>query len=158
MEVKLVLYVFVISVPLLRSQTPQRNMDVRTGLIVLFCLMGFTCAEPVKFIDCGKFHLNNPGRVFPSLCVRPVVDSDVQFNEPYWGNINRLQQELGKWFTLMCYSETCVKVGKIGFQEQRWRIPISFVQQMFAVFSSCCLNLSFKCYLTNFIIGSTQPP
>uniref|UniRef100_A0A8C9XZ79 NPC intracellular cholesterol transporter 2 n=1 Tax=Sander lucioperca TaxID=283035 RepID=A0A8C9XZ79_SANLU len=32
----------------------ERNMDVRTGFIVLFCLMGFTCAEPVKFIDCGS--------------------------------------------------------------------------------------------------------
>ncbi|XP_034714975.1 NPC intracellular cholesterol transporter 2-like [Etheostoma cragini] len=29
-------------------------MDVRTGFIVLFCLMGFTCAEPVKFMDCGS--------------------------------------------------------------------------------------------------------
>ncbi|XP_041809446.1 NPC intracellular cholesterol transporter 2-like [Chelmon rostratus] len=29
-------------------------MDVRTGFIVLFCLMGFTCAEPVKFLDCGS--------------------------------------------------------------------------------------------------------
>lgn len=29
-------------------------MDVRAGIIVLFCLMGFTCAEPVKFLDCGS--------------------------------------------------------------------------------------------------------
>lgn len=29
-------------------------MDGRTGFIVLFCLMGFTCAEQVKFIDCGS--------------------------------------------------------------------------------------------------------
>ena len=32
-------------------------MDVRTGLIVSLCLMGFTCAEPVKYVDCGKFRL-----------------------------------------------------------------------------------------------------
>ncbi|XP_030299344.1 NPC intracellular cholesterol transporter 2 [Sparus aurata] len=32
----------------------QRNMDVRTGFIVVFCLIGFTCATPVKFIDCGS--------------------------------------------------------------------------------------------------------
>lgn len=30
-------------------------MDVRTGLIVLICVMGFTCAEPVKYLDCGEF-------------------------------------------------------------------------------------------------------
>ncbi|XP_060918658.1 NPC intracellular cholesterol transporter 2-like [Labrus mixtus] len=29
-------------------------MDVQTGFIVLFCLMSFTCAEPVKFKDCGS--------------------------------------------------------------------------------------------------------
>ncbi|KAM7402968.1 hypothetical protein PAMA_003748 [Pampus argenteus] len=29
-------------------------MDVRTGLIALFCLMGFSCADPVKYIDCGS--------------------------------------------------------------------------------------------------------
>lgn len=29
-------------------------MDVRTGFIVLFCLMGYTCADPVKFLDCGS--------------------------------------------------------------------------------------------------------
>ncbi|XP_070698382.1 NPC intracellular cholesterol transporter 2-like [Pempheris klunzingeri] len=29
-------------------------MDVRTGFVVLLCLMGFTCAEPVKYIDCGS--------------------------------------------------------------------------------------------------------
>lgn len=34
----------------------QTNMDVRTGLIVVFCLIGLTCANPVKFFDCGKFH------------------------------------------------------------------------------------------------------
>lgn len=32
----------------------KRNMD---GRILLFCLIGLTCADPVKFIDCGKFHL-----------------------------------------------------------------------------------------------------
>lgn len=32
-------------------------MDVRTCLIVFFCLMGFTCADPVKFMDCGEFDL-----------------------------------------------------------------------------------------------------
>ncbi|XP_042356643.1 NPC intracellular cholesterol transporter 2-like [Plectropomus leopardus] len=29
-------------------------MDVHTGFIVLICLMGFTCAVPVKFLDCGS--------------------------------------------------------------------------------------------------------
>ncbi|XP_053191377.1 NPC intracellular cholesterol transporter 2-like [Scomber japonicus] len=29
-------------------------MDVRIGLIALFCLMGFTCADPVKYVDCGS--------------------------------------------------------------------------------------------------------
>uniref|UniRef100_A0AAQ5X293 NPC intracellular cholesterol transporter 2 n=1 Tax=Amphiprion ocellaris TaxID=80972 RepID=A0AAQ5X293_AMPOC len=29
-------------------------MDSRTGLIVLLCLMGFTWAVPVKFLDCGS--------------------------------------------------------------------------------------------------------
>uniref|UniRef100_UPI0037E89005 NPC intracellular cholesterol transporter 2-like n=1 Tax=Semicossyphus pulcher TaxID=241346 RepID=UPI0037E89005 len=29
-------------------------MNVQTGLVVLVCLMGFTCAEPVKFKDCGS--------------------------------------------------------------------------------------------------------
>ncbi|XP_039992241.1 NPC intracellular cholesterol transporter 2-like [Xiphias gladius] len=29
-------------------------MDVRAGFIVSLCLMGFTCAVPVKFIDCGS--------------------------------------------------------------------------------------------------------
>ncbi|XP_068563082.1 NPC intracellular cholesterol transporter 2-like [Cebidichthys violaceus] len=29
-------------------------MDVPTRFWVLFCLMGLTCAEPVKFIDCGS--------------------------------------------------------------------------------------------------------
>ncbi|KAM3594388.1 uncharacterized protein V6R79_007011 [Siganus canaliculatus] len=29
-------------------------MDARTGFIVLFCLMGFTCADPVKYLDCGS--------------------------------------------------------------------------------------------------------
>lgn len=70
------------------------------------------------------------------VCCWPVVDSDVQFNEPFWGIITKLQW----WLTLMCYSETCVKFGKIGFQEQRWRIPISSFQRMFAVFPSYCLN------------------
>uniref|UniRef100_H2VC09 NPC intracellular cholesterol transporter 2 n=3 Tax=Takifugu TaxID=31032 RepID=H2VC09_TAKRU len=31
-----------------------RIMDVRSGLVVLLCLIGFTCAEPVKFADCGS--------------------------------------------------------------------------------------------------------
>uniref|UniRef100_A0A1A8U5G3 NPC intracellular cholesterol transporter 2 n=1 Tax=Nothobranchius furzeri TaxID=105023 RepID=A0A1A8U5G3_NOTFU len=30
------------------------NMDSRIGFIVLFCLIGLTCAEPVKFLDCGS--------------------------------------------------------------------------------------------------------
>ncbi|XP_071376966.1 NPC intracellular cholesterol transporter 2-like [Centroberyx affinis] len=29
-------------------------MDLRTGFIVLCSLMAFTCAEPVKYIDCGS--------------------------------------------------------------------------------------------------------
>nr|XP_020446446.1 epididymal secretory protein E1 [Monopterus albus] len=29
-------------------------MDVRTGLIVLFCLIGLNCALPVKFVDCDS--------------------------------------------------------------------------------------------------------
>lgn len=29
-------------------------MDVRARFFVLLCLIGLTCAEPVKFIDCGK--------------------------------------------------------------------------------------------------------
>ncbi|KAM4540259.1 NPC intracellular cholesterol transporter 2-like [Fundulus diaphanus] len=29
-------------------------MEFQTGLIVLFCLMGLTCAQPVKYIDCGS--------------------------------------------------------------------------------------------------------
>jgi len=29
-------------------------MDVRTGLITLLCLIGFTCADPVKYLDCGS--------------------------------------------------------------------------------------------------------
>ncbi|KAM4542693.1 NPC intracellular cholesterol transporter 2-like [Odontesthes bonariensis] len=29
-------------------------MDGRFGLIVLLCLMGLTCANPVKFVDCGS--------------------------------------------------------------------------------------------------------
>ncbi|TNN56913.1 Epididymal secretory protein E1 [Liparis tanakae] len=29
-------------------------MDVRTCVFVLFGLMGLTCAEPVKFLDCGS--------------------------------------------------------------------------------------------------------
>ncbi|XP_029349640.1 NPC intracellular cholesterol transporter 2 [Echeneis naucrates] len=29
-------------------------MDVRTGFIVSLCLMGLTCAEPVKYLDCGS--------------------------------------------------------------------------------------------------------
>ncbi|TMS21085.1 NPC intracellular cholesterol transporter 2 [Larimichthys crocea] len=29
-------------------------MDVRTGFVVLFCLIGLTCADPVKFKDCGS--------------------------------------------------------------------------------------------------------
>ncbi|GAA6213646.1 epididymal secretory protein E1 [Lates japonicus] len=29
-------------------------MDVRIALIVSLCLMGFTCAEPVKYKDCGS--------------------------------------------------------------------------------------------------------
>ncbi|CAG5866370.1 unnamed protein product [Menidia menidia] len=32
----------------------MRNMDGRAGFVVLLCLMGFTCANPVKFIDCGS--------------------------------------------------------------------------------------------------------
>ncbi|XP_054469581.1 NPC intracellular cholesterol transporter 2-like isoform X1 [Anoplopoma fimbria] len=32
----------------------DRNMDVCTRFVVLFCLMGLTCAVPVKFIDCGS--------------------------------------------------------------------------------------------------------
>lgn len=45
-------------------------MDARTGLIVVFCLMGFTCAEPVKFIDCGKFHLTIlMRRLMASRCI-----------------------------------------------------------------------------------------
>uniref|UniRef100_A0A3Q2G757 NPC intracellular cholesterol transporter 2 n=2 Tax=Cyprinodon variegatus TaxID=28743 RepID=A0A3Q2G757_CYPVA len=31
-----------------------RNMDVRTGLIVLLCLMGVSWAQPVKYLDCGS--------------------------------------------------------------------------------------------------------
>ncbi|XP_015242332.1 PREDICTED: epididymal secretory protein E1 [Cyprinodon variegatus] len=29
-------------------------MDVRTGLIVLLCLMGVSWAQPVKYLDCGS--------------------------------------------------------------------------------------------------------
>lgn len=29
-------------------------MEVRVGLVVLLCLIGFSCAVPVKFADCGK--------------------------------------------------------------------------------------------------------
>ncbi|XP_026155075.1 NPC intracellular cholesterol transporter 2 [Mastacembelus armatus] len=29
-------------------------MDVRTGFIVLFCLIGLTRADPVKYVDCGS--------------------------------------------------------------------------------------------------------
>ncbi|XP_028250837.1 NPC intracellular cholesterol transporter 2-like [Parambassis ranga] len=29
-------------------------MDSRPAVVVLLCLMGFTCAELVKFIDCGS--------------------------------------------------------------------------------------------------------
>ncbi|XP_008281298.1 epididymal secretory protein E1 [Stegastes partitus] len=29
-------------------------MDARSGFIVVLCLMGFTCAVPVKYIDCGS--------------------------------------------------------------------------------------------------------
>ncbi|KAM9708674.1 NPC intracellular cholesterol transporter 2-like [Menidia menidia] len=32
----------------------MRNMDGRAGFVVVLCLMGFTCADPVKFIDCGS--------------------------------------------------------------------------------------------------------
>uniref|UniRef100_A0A3Q4ABF5 NPC intracellular cholesterol transporter 2 n=1 Tax=Mola mola TaxID=94237 RepID=A0A3Q4ABF5_MOLML len=38
-----------------RSQTQKRgNMDVRRGFIFLCCLIAFTCADPVKFLDCGS--------------------------------------------------------------------------------------------------------
>uniref|UniRef100_A0AAQ4R646 NPC intracellular cholesterol transporter 2 n=1 Tax=Gasterosteus aculeatus aculeatus TaxID=481459 RepID=A0AAQ4R646_GASAC len=30
------------------------TMDVRARFFVLLCLIGLTCAEPVKFIDCGS--------------------------------------------------------------------------------------------------------
>ncbi|XP_017267149.1 NPC intracellular cholesterol transporter 2 [Kryptolebias marmoratus] len=29
-------------------------MDSRLGVVVLLCLMGLSCADPVKFIDCGS--------------------------------------------------------------------------------------------------------
>ncbi|KAM9777268.1 NPC intracellular cholesterol transporter 2-like [Neosynchiropus ocellatus] len=29
-------------------------MDLRSGLLVFACLIGLTCAEPVKFADCGS--------------------------------------------------------------------------------------------------------
>ncbi|XP_013868332.1 epididymal secretory protein E1 [Austrofundulus limnaeus] len=29
-------------------------MDSRFGILVLFCLMGLTCADQVKFVDCGS--------------------------------------------------------------------------------------------------------
>ncbi|XP_037550435.1 NPC intracellular cholesterol transporter 2 [Nematolebias whitei] len=29
-------------------------MDSRLGVVVLFCLVGLTCAQPVKFVDCGS--------------------------------------------------------------------------------------------------------
>ncbi|KAL6105716.1 npc2 [Pungitius sinensis] len=29
-------------------------MDTRTRFFVLLCLIGLTCAEPVKFVDCGS--------------------------------------------------------------------------------------------------------
>ncbi|XP_061898063.1 NPC intracellular cholesterol transporter 2-like [Entelurus aequoreus] len=29
-------------------------MDLRAGFVVLLCLMGLTCADPVKYIDCGS--------------------------------------------------------------------------------------------------------
>ncbi|XP_074548244.1 NPC intracellular cholesterol transporter 2-like [Halichoeres trimaculatus] len=29
-------------------------MGLQTGVIVVLCLMGFTCADPVKFKDCGS--------------------------------------------------------------------------------------------------------
>ncbi|KAM9340995.1 NPC intracellular cholesterol transporter 2-like [Symphorus nematophorus] len=29
-------------------------MDFRTCFIVVLCLMGLTCADPVKFLDCGS--------------------------------------------------------------------------------------------------------
>ncbi|KAM4626020.1 NPC intracellular cholesterol transporter 2-like [Polymixia lowei] len=29
-------------------------MDFRSASIVLFCLIVFTCAEPVKYVDCGS--------------------------------------------------------------------------------------------------------
>uniref|UniRef100_A0A3B4YV87 NPC intracellular cholesterol transporter 2 n=1 Tax=Seriola lalandi dorsalis TaxID=1841481 RepID=A0A3B4YV87_SERLL len=35
-------------------QKRKRNMDVRTGFIVSLCLIGFTCAAPVKYKDCGS--------------------------------------------------------------------------------------------------------
>lgn len=29
-------------------------MDARTGFIVLLCFIGFSCAETVKYVDCGS--------------------------------------------------------------------------------------------------------
>ncbi|XP_031703772.1 NPC intracellular cholesterol transporter 2 [Anarrhichthys ocellatus] len=36
------------------SASKEINMDVPTRFFVLLCLMGLTCAAPVKFIDCGS--------------------------------------------------------------------------------------------------------
>lgn len=36
------------------TDTKRSTMDGRTGFIVLLCLIGFTCADPVKYIDCGS--------------------------------------------------------------------------------------------------------
>lgn len=61
----------------------KRNMDAQTGFIVLLCLMGFTCADPVKFIDCGS----SAGEVV-MVDINPCVSQPCQLHKGQSYSVN----------------------------------------------------------------------
>ncbi|KAM4724061.1 NPC intracellular cholesterol transporter 2-like isoform 1-T2 [Anableps anableps] len=60
-------------------------MDVRTGVIALFCLMGLTLAQPVKYIDCGS----TSGKVVSvEIIPCPIQPCELHRGDSYTVNIN----------------------------------------------------------------------
>ncbi|XP_008335452.1 NPC intracellular cholesterol transporter 2 [Cynoglossus semilaevis] len=58
-------------------------MEVRVGLVVLLCLIGFSCAVPVKFADCGS----TSGKV-STVDISPCVTQPCQLQKGQSYSVN----------------------------------------------------------------------
>ncbi|XP_034530627.1 NPC intracellular cholesterol transporter 2-like [Notolabrus celidotus] len=75
-------------------------MHVQTGFIVLLCLMGFTCAEPVKFKDCGSA----TGKVtIVDISPCPVQPCQLKKGGSYTVNVTFTSDELSQTSTAVVH-------------------------------------------------------